>query len=403
MILELIQNMCAKKKVLFVIPSFLHGGTIKSLSNLLPKLNEEVHEVDVYAITPEGYYYNEIKENANILTSNGKSYRKESDGLISVKNYSNTLFTLMKGTKKILERIGVDISSIIFKRVARNLNKNYYDTVIAFQEGQATCFVSYLSCSKKIAWVRCDYANRLSYLKRYDLKYDERLYKNFHKIICVSNYTATVFSDLFPSVKDKVETIHNVISDEKIITKSKLEGESLKLFGEDCFNILSIGRIDLPKRFSIIPEIASSLAEKRMSFKWYIIGDVRNQDEYGLLINNILKYKMENYIVLLGEINNPYPYIAHTDLLVCTSSSEACPNVINEAKILHTPIVSTDFGSVYEYIEDGVTGLIATVDNIAEKIMLMIVNDHCYQKIRDEIGRFTYDNSEILKKVEEIL
>ena len=43
-------------------------------------------------------------------------------------------------------------------------------------------------------------------------------------------------------------------------------------------------------------------------------------------------------------------------MVVSTSVSEACPNVINEAKILHTPIVATNFGSVYEFIEDGVNG-----------------------------------------------
>lgn len=107
-------------------------------------------------------------------------------------------------------------------------------------------------------------------------------------------------------------------------------------------------------------------------------------------------FSLQEELCLLGEVNNPYPYIKNANLLVSTSLSEACPNVINEAKILGTPIVSTDFGSVYEFIEDNVNGLISPIETIADKIEQMISNEATYNSIKSNISQFKYNNDEIL-------
>ncbi len=267
-----------------------------------------------------------------------------------------------------------------------------YDVVIAFQEGQATKFVSYFKNAKKVSWVRCDYSNMLRISRK---KPQHKLYEKIDKIVCVSNYTKDVFVKVLPETKFKTIALHNLISDQLIIQKANKNIDIDDYFNFKGFKILSLGRIDAVKRFSFIPQIVAELKNRGYSFRWYIIGR-GNEKETKLLNNNIRFFNVDNELILLGEKNNPYPYIKEVDLLVLTSYSEACPNVINEAKILGTPIVTTDFGSVYEFIEDNINGLISPIETIADKIEIMISNGETYNRIKKNISQFRYNNDEIL-------
>ncbi|MEI7614149.1 MAG: glycosyltransferase [Betaproteobacteria bacterium] len=56
----------------------------------------------------------------------------------------------------------------------------------------------------------------------------------------------------------------------------------------------------------------------------------------------IAESELEDRVVVAGFQTNPYPWIAHADLLVLCSDHEGMPNVLVEALLLGTPVVSTD-------------------------------------------------------------
>ena len=87
---------------------------------------------------------------------------------------------------------------------------------------------------------------------------------------------------------------------------------------------------------------------------------------------------MEDNITILGYKDNPYPYIKQSDLLVCLSSSEACPMIFNEAKVLSVPVVSSDFGGVEEFVDLNF-GLISCEDNMVLFIKSIICNNGDYK------------------------
>lgn len=374
-------------KVLIVVPSFRNGGTITSLKNIVTSIDLIKHQIDVFAITNTGPNRDFFANYVNVLGQNLDNEMIKTSLKVSLKK---SVFKLVKSLKKTLEKIGFDISPIAFKTAVLKLEKNNYDLVIAFQEGQATRFVSYFNKIRKVSWVRCDYSNMLSVSKA---KPQHRLYSKIDKIVCVSEYTKNVFINLVPEAASKTIAIHNLISDNMIIEKSDVIKEIG--FDFDGFKIVSLGRIDPVKRFSSIPKIVNDLRKRGLKFKWYIIGGGDGQEK-NLLNKNISEYSVQDELLLLGEKNNPYPYIKEADLLVSTSLSEACPNVINEAKILGTPIVATDFGSVYEFIDDNVNGLISPLETITDKIEQMISKETLYNRIKSNISQFKYDNDEIL-------
>ena|GEM_PF-7133817 len=80
--------------------------------------------------------------------------------------------------------------------------------------------------------------------------------------------------------------------------------------------------------------------------------------------------------------DNPYSYISQADLIVNTSISEAAPNVINEALILHVPVICTNFGSAKEYVDNDKNGYIVPIEKIAEKVELLIKNISEYNRIK---------------------
>ena len=66
--------------------------------------------------------------------------------------------------------------------------------------------------------------------------------------------------------------------------------------------------------------------------------------------------------MLEGLTPNPYPYMKRADLLVQPSRVEGKSIVLDEAKILGKAIVVTNYPSVYDQIEDGVTGIITGME-----------------------------------------
>lgn len=171
-------------------------------------------------------------------------------------------------------------------------------------------------------------------------------------------------------------------------------------FTKGLFYIVSIGRFDPVKRFSYIPRIAKELSDQGLLFKWLIIGD---GIERSAVEKNIKELGVCDSVECIGIKSNPYYYIANSNLVVSLSLSEACPRIINEAKILHTPVVCTDFTSAYEYINSGYDGIINEINLMSNSIKLMIQDKELYNRIKARILNFEFDNHEILDTLNQVL
>ena len=371
-------------RVLFIIPSFSNGGTVSSLKNLLPELSRRDYNSSVYAISFSGPNIDYFRQYCTIIGDNQPQIVKVS--------IWHRLSSLIRWIKRLLSRISIDISPIAFRIVAKRINGDY-DYIIAFQEGQATLLASYFTNVKKIAWIHCDYKNYLRLSKRRP-EYD--VYNKFDKIICVSNYTKQQFIECMGNLKSRVISINNILDARRIKALAHTIERNDLPYSKECFNIVSIGRLDPVKRFSQIPSIIMQVKEYGVSaFKWFLIGDGVEKE----LITELKIKSLVDEFIIMGEINNPYPYLSSADLFVSLSYSEACPYVINEAKILHVPIVATTFGSINEFLVDGDGCVITDIESIASVIARIITDKDYYQKLKESICGFEYDNSTIINTI----
>ena len=357
-------------KVLFIIPdNGLNGGTVSSLQCIINTFKD----IDL-AVYP-------IKRSSDCFF---EDLLVRESWLLSA--YYNPLHTLsprfkikgifIKILKRVGERFSLDVKSWIDKKGMRHLDRNgNYDIVVGFEEYTPTHIASWSKAKKKVAWVHCDYRNRFN-----GECLEEDVYKRFDQIVCVSNYTAKTFISCYPRLIDRVIAIHNLFDKYRIDSLSR-QVSDVK-FESTEFNIISVGRIHPVKRFFLIPQIASYLKNEGLKIRWYLIGSAQYPEDLKPIEDNIEQYSVSNEVTLLGAKANPYPYFRQADHLVSLSVSEACPMIFNEAKVLGLPIVSTDFGSAAEFINDGLNGLISPVEHIGKAISRMIEDTILYNEIK---------------------
>lgn len=299
---------------------------------------------------------------------------------------------LVRMIAALLRGVNVDVFSWIEGRIIRSIEKEYsFDYIVAFSEGAATRFVSRFNNPKKIAWIHCDYARCVKEVEK-----ERKIYLAFQKIVCVSEFTRNSFCHIFPQLASKTVSISNILDSENILRLSK-EPISDSLFKYDQFTLLSVGRISAVKRYSSIPSIASVLLEKGKRFRWYIIGPAIEKEEHDKLVENIQYYHVQDQVIVLGAKSNPYPYFTKASMLVSLSSSEACPMVFNEAKILNVPILSADFGSAFEFIEQGRDGYITTLERMPQRILELIESEDKLQVIRQ--NEYMDSNDKIIEQL----
>ena len=376
-----------KKKILFIIPIYSHGGTNRSLQFLLSLINPQEFDIYILCLIDKGIY----KE-----TFNNYKTIKLSTKLHLFFNSNNII---IKFTRLLDRIINYKLLKFFSKREILNIEKNYkFDKIIGYEEGIATYFTSFFN-SPKVAWVHCDY----HYYKNKNKKIEKLAYPNINQIVCVSKHTSQSFKNYYPTLEKKITYAYNLLNEKEIIELSK-EKITDKRFNNSTFTIISIGRYDPIKQFDKIPEIAKKIYNigNCKNFKWYIIG-CGNEEYTKIIESNICKYQLQDTVILLGEKSNPYPYIKNSNILVSTSLSEACPYVINEAKILKKIVVSTNYESASELIGDD-NGVITSL-NTMHTILYNLINnkDSGYTILNDKVSKYTFNITNDRNKIISII
>lgn len=354
--------MANKTSILFVVPGFGLGGSSTALASILNSSFSKEYDIDVYAVSRRNIQFPPLTDYDIGLNSLTTAYHSDFSQ-ISLKDKIRFFYVkLLKQIPTFSKKLEIWVAKRTIKMIEK---KKKYDYVVAFQEGVATRFTSHFTCEKKIAWIHCDYA--FAYGKS---RNELDLYKKFSKIVCVSKFTKNEFAKLYPAIGDKIIAIYNLFDAESVFRKAE-EPLTDSNFDTSQFTILSVGRVCDVKQFFLIPQIAQQLVYQKLNFKWYVLGKADDTKELYKLMESIKQYDMQDYIFYLGGKANPYPYFKKADLLVSLSKSEACPMIFNEAKILHLPILSSDFGSAFEFIEQGKNGYISSIERMSQMVLDM--------------------------------
>lgn len=387
----------SKRKILFCIENVRQGGISKALESILPLIDAESVDVRVFSINQnDGPYKSVFKRHF---------YRKQNWLLYALSAYytehhgvKKAWLIFVKAISKIIKRLFKrDLLSFALSQEAKRISKEEFDVVIAFSEGIITRFCPEVKTKRRIAWIHLDYERYLSYNNGID---EKETYASYDSIVIPSNHCSKSFIKVFPQFKEKVMVIPNMVDHNKINELSLADDELDNRFtSDDSFKIVSVGRICYEKRFFEIPKIVKELKLRNLQFKWYIIGSgSKKETEY--LLSQIEKHGVEEDVVMLGAKNNPYPYIRHSQLLACTSLTETFCYAIAEAKALGTPVITTDFGTAYEVMDEE-HGIICNLHRFADNIYKLASDRNKYQMLKKQLN--SYNNSNRADKLTELL
>lgn len=273
-------------------------------------------------------------------------------------------------------------SQFVFDGVIRYLPSLHYlgnyDLAISFLDPPHIVLDKVLA-KKRVEWIHTDFSgNQFVYIPEVTYK---RWAANDY-IISISDDVTREFLVAFPSLKDKIVKIENIIPRGLIVEQAKLgnvpEYQGLE---SDVMKLCSVGRLTAPKNFESIPEVAKILKSKGLRFKWIIVGpgDVAK-------FNNIAADAgVGECVSFIGPQDNPYPYMASCDIYVQPSRYEGKAVTVQEAQMLSKSVIITRYPTSGSQVVDGKDGVICEMDNqsIADAIY-----DMCHDKeLRDYLGR----------------
>ena len=248
-----------------------------------------------------------------------------------------------------------------------------YDLAISFLTPH-NIVLDKVKARKKIAWIHTDYSTI-----HVNVEKELRVWSRYDYITSISDDCTRSFLQTFPSLKDKIILIENILSpslvrrqamddahfDAAPIGSADSEGtQTPPLTPPLCERggevmLLSVGRISHAKNYDNIPDIARRMREMGLNFVWYILGP----GNHDAIDQKIAETGTGDSVKLLGATSNPYPYIKACDIYVQPSRYEGKSVTVREAQILCKPVIITDYPTARSQVQDGVDGIICPMDN----------------------------------------
>ena len=393
-----------KKNILFIIPSLGAGGGEKSLINLLSQFDFNKYNVDLFLLNHNGLFMDFIPKEVNVINipEDVKVFNKNlkeslieslSNGKIKLA-YSRLMFCIKNRINTVGK--GEQYAWKYLRKAIGKLDKRY-DAAIGYLEKTSNYIcVDCVQADKKIGWIHNDY-RKLDLDKEFDKKY----FKKLNYLITVSEECESILKSEFPEEKNKIKLIYNIVSKKAIETlaQEKLDEDEMP---KDKINILSIGRLHEQKGFDMAIEACKILIDKGYTVCWSIIGEGVEREKLELLID---KNNLKESFKLLGLKSNPYKYIKACDIYAQPSRYEGKSVAIDEVKILCKPIVVTNFSTVYDQIENNVTGIISKMNSngICNGIEELLINHKLKNKIVMNLNSLQLGNEDEIKKIYELL
>jgi len=389
-----------KKKILFVYPSMIIGGSTTALLSLLNCLDPDKYEIDLQLFRNEGPLLDVIPEHVNLLPE-AQLHKGAKGRAVKLCKFLLGGYALQLLTKGKNWRSGV-LGAFQSKLLSRKNDKEY-DYAIGFLEGWSDWYLAFgTKAKRKYGWLHSTYAN-ITREPRTELPWMERV----DKIVFVTDPCREAFNETLPQMAGKTITVEN-ITDSQIIRKRSLQidetdSDYQRFVKSHQFKIITVCRLTISvKGLDRIVSAAKELKAQGYAFLWYIIGDGEDQPALQELIRAA---DVGDCVVPIGKRMNPYPFIAAADIMCMPSRYEGKPITVTESMILGTPPVVTEYLSAHEQIESGIEGIVVPNqdDTIVAPLKEMMDDPSVFRNMQQILLQREYGNSKNSVQLEKIL
>lgn len=352
-----------KKKVLFVINTLSRAGAETALLSLLRQLDPEKLDISLFVLMGQGELVSELPENVRVRN---KSIRRESvlskegrrqmvptvmKALVSRGTLLRKLPDLVTQTASMVSQGRFSLEKLLWPVVAEGAPglEDTFDLAVAYLEGGAAYYVANrVKAKKKAAFIHIDYRQA-----GYNRKLDGDCYLKFDRIFTVSREIQAPFLEEYPELRDRVDVFHNVLDVQRMLRLSREPGGFPEAY--DGWKLLTVCRLTPQKALEVSIDAMKLLKNAGIKARWYVLGE---GDQRPFLENRIRQLGLEEDFILVGAVDNPYPWFVQADLYVHCSRFEGKSIAIQEAMLLGCPVVLSDCSGNREQLENSRAGLL---------------------------------------------
>lgn len=214
-------------------------------------------------------------------------------------------------------------------------------------------------------------------------------YRTYDKIAVVREGMKEEVSTHFKGIEPKeIKLVHNLNNIKKITDGSKediffSESTYSNLTKEEIENIMNnkkikkfinIGRFSKEKGQLRLLDAFNNLCKNNKDVYLILIGGHGN--EFNKIMKKINEYNLQNVIVI-KNMDNPYPILAKSDLFILSSFYEGLPMTIMESLILNVPILSVDIEGPRFFLEQGYAYIVEnSTDGLLNGMKKFINNEY---------------------------
>ena len=384
------------------------GGAEISLIGLLQALDYSKYDVDLFIHRHQGELMAFIPKEVNLLPEIPAYASIESTLTEAIRRRQfGVVWGRLKAkwrARRYQPRNAALPQCAIFQYVAQEVEpylpslEHYgeYDLAISFLQPH-NYVLNKVNAKKKACWIHIDYTK-----VEFDVDAELHVWTAYDHIVSISPDVTRTFLQVFPSLKEKIVEMENILSADFVRTRAKefsLSGEMPK--NGNSINILSVGRFSEQKNFDNVPDICRRIREQRVDLYWFLIGFGNDS----LIRQKIHEAGMEEYVILLGKRSNPYPYMKACDIYAQPSRYEGKSVTVREAQMLCKPVVITNYPTAKSQIQDGIDGVIVPMDNeaCAKGIAEFIKDKELQRRIVEYLHTHDYGNLAEIQKLEMLM
>ena len=358
-----------KKKILIINKSFELGGIQMALANLLDAICDE-YDITLAIFNPRGPLLDRLPANVRLLKLSPLTEVLGMTGA-DCKKYGSLSQKLFKFFGTAWSKLFGNSIPVAFALLFQK-NVGEYDVVISYhQETTAKTMVTGFGkfalkkckANRRIAWIHADFlATKLA------TSGNLKTYQQFDKIISVSKTSMECFETAYPSLRDKCDFCYNPLPVAEIVEKSNMQVD-LSVGSEEDTVLFSACRL-VPEK-GLVPALENLLAvfNANKHLKWFIAGSGPEETK---LRSIICENHLQDRVVLLGFVHNPYPYMKKADFLFIPSLHETFGMVVGEAHVLGTPVIASDIPVMREVL--GRADYICSNSDYADVITRLLEN-----------------------------
>ena len=394
------------KKILIFSHAMELGGAERALLGLLEAIDTTKYSVDLFLMRHQGELLKYIPDNVNLLPEN-KKYSCLAIPMKEVirQRQFGVAFGRIKGifaAKKRVKQLRLGENNITNEYSHKytlpylpQVNNIDYDVVISFVSPHYFA-AERVKSQKKIAWIHTDYLT-LSV----DVDSELKMWERYDKIISISDNAMESFVKTFPTLEERVSVIENIMP-MQYMSQLADEFSAKEEMPKSEVSLLTIGRFCNAKRMDEIPQICKRIRESGIDAKWYLIGF--GGDEV-LIRQRIAEAGAEDYVIILGKKENPYPYIKACDIYIQPSRYEGKSVAVREAQILGKPVIITNYATAASQLKDGVDGVIVPMDiyACADGIIKVIKDKRLQETLIENTKKTDYTNASEINRFYDLM